>query len=508
MRILLILSAITQFLSPMPVLQANPVLFTNNTTRADFPTTLTFSASINSDSDITEVELIYGVKQATCGDVQANAFPEINPGKQVKTEWEWDMRESGSLPPGAEIWWQWKATTESGDIFTSERQTVIWLDSVNPWKLVEEENIKLHYYQIPTADASALLSAAIGAEKLLKDSTGMAVNDPIDLYIYPNSTEMTDAILYEPGWAGGMAFSEQKIVILGAVVEDMEWTKRTVAHELTHILVGNFTFSCLWTTPTWLEEGLAVMGEGAPDTNTVAQFDSAVKADQLLSFHILSASFSEDPSKADLSYSQSYYMVNYLTETYGREKINLLLTTLAKGMTVDNALLEVYGFDLNGFEKEWRASKNVPALEKPAVSSSLSSTPTVIPTLQPVTGAYKPVVAPQVPAESVSNPEKVDGTPTVENSANDKSADSKFGVPLIVSGVLLACLVSLIVLGIIIFFLVPSKNKKKGVITAIAILFVTSAGISLITGKANGQSAQATQYPQLPTATQYAPPTT
>ena len=288
--------------------------------------------------------------------MQANAFPEITPSNQVEVSWEWDMRESGSLPPGAEIWWQWKAVTDKGETVTSERQTVTWIDSVHPWKMIEDGNLRLHTYQLTEAQAAELLTAATEAEKRLNASTGMTAKNPIDLYIYPNSTEMTDAILYEPGWTGGMAFSKFNKIILGAVLEDMAWTKRTVAHELTHILVGDFTFSCLWTTPTWLEEGLAVLGEGEPDANTVNQFDSAVKENRLFSFHILSASFSEDPNKADLSYSQSYYMVKYLSDTYGGEKINLLLTTLAKGRTVDEALKEVYGFDLRGFEKEWRHS--------------------------------------------------------------------------------------------------------------------------------------------------------
>lgn len=517
MRILLLLSALMHFLSPSFVQQTGGILFTNNTTMAGFPNTLTFSTTITAGSNITEVELIYGVKEETCSPVEANAFPEIIPAKQVTASWKWDMRESGSLPPGAEIWWQWKATTENGDTVTSDRQTVTWLDSVHPWKMIEDGNIRLHTYQIPDAQAAELLHAATDAEKRLSASTGMSAKNPIDLYIYPNSTEMKDAILYEPGWTGGMAFSEFNKIILGAVLDDMVWTKRTVAHELTHILVGNYSFSCLWTTPTWLEEGLAVLGEGEPDQNTIDQFNAAVKENKLLSFHILSASFSADPSKADLSYSQSYYMVKFLSDMYGGAKINLLLTTLAKGKTVDEALTDVYGFDLNKFEKDWRKLLQLPETVQPGITAGATSTPTVIPTLQPVTGGHSPAAAgTQILSTAAASTQSAVGnsatttmgiTPTILPVSSTPPAARGFGQAFriaVLGG--LAVLGLLAVLGIIIFLVIRAKNKKKGAITAFTILFLASAAMSSIAGKASGQSTQPTIYPQLPTATQYTPP--
>ncbi len=54
-------------------------------------------------------------------------------------------------------------------------------------------------------------------------------------------------------------------MIIGIAPADVEWGKRTEAHELTHVLVGDFTFTCLGSMPTWLVEGLAVYGEGGPE---------------------------------------------------------------------------------------------------------------------------------------------------------------------------------------------------------------------------------------------------
>ena len=86
---------------------------------------------------------------------------------------------------------------------------------------------------------------------------------------------MRDAVLYEPGWTGGLAYADHNIVIIGISPDQMDWGKRTQAHEFTHVLVGQLTFSCLSDIPTWLQEGLAVYGEGGPDEPSRKLFDAS-----------------------------------------------------------------------------------------------------------------------------------------------------------------------------------------------------------------------------------------
>ena len=160
--------------------------------------------------------------------------------------------------------------------------------------------------------------------------------------------------------------------------------KSTVAHELTHILEGDYSFSCLGDTPTWLSEGLAMYGEGGPEEASAANFEQNVNADSLLSFRVLSGGFSEDADIADLSYTQSYYMVNYLIQNYGKDKMLQFLDLLSSAGGLDESLQQAYGFDLDGFENEWRDSLGLSALES-AVQAA-TPTPTIIPTIIPIQG--------------------------------------------------------------------------------------------------------------------------
>jgi hypothetical protein len=164
----------------------------------------------------------------------------------------------------------------------------------------------------------------------------------------------------------------------------VEWGKRTVTHELTHVLVGDFTFSCLGAMPTWLVEGLAVYGEGGPEASGISNFENKRSANALLSFKVLSGGFSEDPNQADLSYSQSYYMVDYLIENYGKDKLISFLEKLKTGGELNESLLEIYGFDLITFENTWRASLKLPPVDEGTILATLK--PTIIPTIVPIKG--------------------------------------------------------------------------------------------------------------------------
>ncbi len=56
------------------------------------------------------------------------------------------------------------------------------------------------------------------------------------------------------------------------------------------------------------------------------------------------------------------------------------------------------------------------------------------------------------------------------------------------------------------FLIIRSRNKKNTVISAIVILFLASTVLVVTPVEAGSQPAQATKYPQLPTATLYTPP--
>ena len=380
---------------PIPANAQGSIVARGSQATIEFPNRITFSVDLQSEADINSVVLEYGVDQLTCGKVIAKAFPDFTPGKTVHAEWAWEMKQSGSQPPGSKIWWHWQVTDAAGHELLTDQQTITWLDDTHHWQTVTGGLLNLHWYAGGNSFATELHDSAIRSLSDLEQSTGVKPDAPIDLYIYASSQDMRDAVLYEPGWTGGLAYPDHDIVIIGISADQLDWGKRTEAHELTHVLVGHLTFTCLGEVPTWLNEGLAVYGEGGPDDTALKQFDAAVKDNKLLSVRSISGAFSEDPAKADLSYSESYSLVKFLVAQYGQDKMLSLLRSLRDGATVDQALQSIYGFNIEGFEDAWRAAIGAQPRSGGNTTPTPTSTPTMIPTFVPISIAQTgPTVSP------------------------------------------------------------------------------------------------------------------
>jgi hypothetical protein len=142
--------------------QAVPLIdVSQNEVVLNFPETATFQLKISSDVEIKSIVLEYGNEQQTCGEVIAKAFPQFTPDKSVTTEWTWDMRQSGSLPPGAQLWWRWRITDANGNETVTDTLTATWLDDVHPWKMLTGSQLSLHYYGLDKAFAQEMLNAGI-----------------------------------------------------------------------------------------------------------------------------------------------------------------------------------------------------------------------------------------------------------------------------------------------------------------------------------------------------------
>ena len=454
-RILILLTLALNFnlFAVQPALAAPQADVSDDRAVIAFPNAITFSATIRSNVDITSVVLEYGTEQLTCGEVIAKAFPQFTPGTTVDVEWTWEMRQSGSLPPGAEIWWRWRYTDANGTETVSDQQTVTWLDSDHNWKTISADNLELHYYSGSETFAQDLLNAAENGLEFNKTQSGLTASSPIDLYIYANTNDLKEAILYEPSWTGGQAFPDHDIVILGISQADIEWGRDAIVHELTHVLVGHLTFSCLGGVPTWLNEGLAVYSEGELDSASQSQLDDAIRNNTLLSVRSLSAGFSEVSSKAYLSYSQSYSIVKFLIETYGQDKMTQLLISLRDGMAIDESLIQTYGFDINGLEDAWRAGIGATPRSTSAEPTA-QPTPTFVPTIVPISGAplANQLVTPTpIPTSSSGAP------PTDETSTTPGRP------PLALTLALLGmCCVFLLLVGVVVLGFIVRRGNQKG----------------------------------------------
>ena len=449
-KTLLFLALLVVIFLPLRLAMAAPIAdVANDRVTLNFPESATFAAQLTANETITSITLEYGNEQQTCGEVIAKAFPQFDPSTSVSVEWTWDMRQSGSLPPGASLWWRWRYRDEAGQEYVSQTQTAIWLDDRHEWQTLTSGNLRLHWYNNKEAFAQTMLDAGLEGLHRNEEQAGLVADSPVDIYVYPNYTDMQDAILYEPSWTGGMAFPEHNIVIMGISASDSSWDKDTVIHELTHVLIGHFTFSCIGSVPAWLNEGLAMFSEGELDEDLQLQLEHAILTNTLLTVRSLNGGFSELPAKANLSYGESYSITRFLIDTHGQEKMTQLLIALRDAKPVDDALLEVYGFDTDGLEDAWRQAIGADP-RAASVQPTAQPTPTHVPTFVPVAGMPLAVTPTPfvIPTSSFSE----------SNTATETG--SRIALTLVLAGI---CCVFLLLIGVVVLgFIIRSQNRKGG----------------------------------------------
>jgi len=321
-----------------------------------FPYRITFNLEAESSSEITDIDLAYRVERLSLVTISCRVDADFTPGLRVNATWTWNMLETGGLPPGAEVEYWWLIEDATGQKIETSPATVKFDDLRYDWSSLTSDQVTLYWYEGDQSFAEELIDAADEALQRLASDTGVSLEHPAKIYIYASFEELRGALVYPFEWTGGVAFTDYGIIAIGISPDNLTWGKRTVAHELAHLVIHQAVFGPYGDLPTWLDEGLPIYAEGELRSDFQFQLDRAISEDELFSVRSLSSSFPTDPDQARLSYAESYSVVSFLLDSYGRDKILELLDVFKEGSGYDDALLQVYGFDMDGLNALWRAS--------------------------------------------------------------------------------------------------------------------------------------------------------
>ena len=334
---------------------------TDTSVEASFPMGLKFNISAESDTSITDIRLHYRVERMDFADITSEAFLKFTPSRTVRESWEWDMRRTGGLPPGTGIEYWWTIKDAGGNSVRTETQIVQFEDNRFSWKSLVEGKVTVYWYRGTTSFAEDIMSAVQEALDWLMQDTGVYLTEPIEIYIYGSSEDLRGSMIFPQEWTGGVAFTRYGRIAIGISVANLEWGRRAITHELTHMVVHQMTLNPYSGLPNWLDEGLAMRSEGPLSREFRVFLDRAIATDSLFSVRSLASPFSTDSEKSYLSYAQSYSIVEYLIGTYGKDRMFELLDTFSKGSTYDDALTQVYGFNTDGLDRLWREYLKSPA---------------------------------------------------------------------------------------------------------------------------------------------------
>jgi hypothetical protein len=373
----------------LPAIIAIPILFSLSTTilaqgeitvissdtETQFPSTITFSLEAEAASDITDIELVYRKNGESLIPVSSRVDVDFIPGQLVTASWTWDMLETGGLPPGTEIDYWWLIEDAAGHKLETSPATIAFDDLSHNWRSLASDQVSIFWYEGDLSFIQELIDAADEALERLAVEIGVALEQPVKIYIYASSGDLRNALIYPQEWTGGIAFSGYGIVIIGISPDNLAWGKRAIAHEMGHLVVHQALSGFYGHLPVWLDEGLAMDAEGDLRSDLQTLLNEAIAHDTLFSVRSISSSFPTDPDEARLCYAESYSLVQFLIDTYGSGKMLNLLGVFNEGNTYDDAMLEVYGFNVDGLNAVWRGSLGLGPQPSPIPGGDASGFP-------------------------------------------------------------------------------------------------------------------------------------
>jgi len=263
------------------------------------------------------------------------------------------MRYSGGLPTGTTVYYWWVISDAMGQYLTTMPQMVNFSDMRFDWQSLQRDKITLYWYNGNNSFAQKLLDTAIKGLVSLEAGTGAGLSRPVSIYVYNDSNDMLDAMLFAQDWTGGAAYPSYGTIIIGINNSNLAWGERAMVHELAHIVNYQMTNNPYNVLPVWLNEGLATYAEGTLEPSFQSVLISALTNDKLFNVRSIASPFSTDGDKARLAYAQSYSLVDFLISEYGSIKMADLLNTFRQGSTYDGALLATFGFDMDGLYQAW-----------------------------------------------------------------------------------------------------------------------------------------------------------
>ena len=352
--LLFILTLVLLAAFPPVTLAGDEVTVISSDAQAQFPQAIIFTLEAEAATEVKDVDLQYKVSRSSLVPVSCRVDVDFTQGQTVTATWTWNMLETGGLPPGAEVEYWWLIEDADGQRTETSPASVEFNDLRYDWNSLTSGGVTLFWYEGDSSFAQELLDTAHVALGRLADDIGVSLEQPARLYIYANSSDLQGALVYPQEWTGGVAFFDYGIIAIGISPGDLAWGKRAIAHELGHLVVHQAVFGPYGELPTWLDEGLAMDAEGKLRSDLQIKFDKAVTNDTLFSVRSISSSFPTDPDEAALCYAESYSVVQFLLDNYGRHTILELLNVFQEGSTYDDALIEVYGFDIDGLNTAWR----------------------------------------------------------------------------------------------------------------------------------------------------------
>ncbi|HRS52887.1 MAG TPA: peptidase MA family metallohydrolase [Candidatus Marinimicrobia bacterium] len=180
--------------------------------------------------------------------------------------------------------------------------------------------------------------------------------DTIRIQIVARSADFEEVVGSDlPQWVGAVTLFPQDLMVVRSPDisrSTMREYRKTVVHELIHLLQGQFVPSNL--TPVWFNEGLALYYAGEFDLRERVVISKALVRDQLIPLAKLERILQFNQPQADLAYAESASIIEFIENVYGDGTAVAILERMRDGENFERAVLKVTNCEYDDLINRWQ----------------------------------------------------------------------------------------------------------------------------------------------------------
>lgn len=356
MRVLSVFLLLAVLTSNIPLvstaLAQPPTIEADQSAELDFPLTATFRLEAVTAVPVDRAELRY----TTSGHEFSNAaVVEFAETTEVDVEHSIDAQ-IDYIEPGVDITYSWVLANQDGPVARTQASTVTWIDESFGWHRIDSDDVSVYAYENDDEFNQYILQVAQESAEKFKQEYGIAEIDPMRIWVYANGRDFSTTLRQNSEtWIGGFSLPQSGVIAVPIESGDDYSVDRVISHEVSHHVLYQATKNPFSYPPTWLDEGLAVVGQRAGNESDLQIALGALEEGALPTLLTLSSSFPTDPSAANRSYATSHLAVEYIIQQWGLEAIGNLVRAFRDGVTADQALVSTLGVDTVQLDVQFRA---------------------------------------------------------------------------------------------------------------------------------------------------------
>ena len=223
------------------------------------------------------------------------------------------------------------------------------------WEQLWESPFTFFYRPKDARIAEALAGIATETLDRVAERTGLPAPSHLDVILAPDAASFAAAQPSPPpAWAAGTAWPGRGEIYLRTRLPRAGPNRidQVFTHEVVHVVLGQ-----AWVhgrPPRWLDEGLAKYLAGELKPGDHALLSRSALSGGLLPLDSFTHHWPIQASQARLAYVQSVDFVAFLSRE-GEGVLPDVVQGLAKGATLDEALVTATGEELETLEERWRS---------------------------------------------------------------------------------------------------------------------------------------------------------